>query len=524
MDGRRPPTVSELRTPATTRRRRDSNDVTNPTIRTETPRAWRIATGAGVAAALAVAAGAESASRQSAIGLAIVGAAATAVAAILALRLAARARAAESLALRDALTGLPNRALLDDRIDQALERARRTADAFALMVVDLDGFKEVNDIRGHEAGDQMLQSIARRLESVVRASDTVARVGGDEFVVLSIGTRTEEEAAALVGRLRQALRRPYRVDGGVVEIDASIGWALFPTDGATPAELLGRADIQMFATKRDANGGSSESRRGSLDAGIVREFESALSRNELVVHYQPVLDLRSGAVLGVEALIRRHHPRRGLLAPAEFVPHIERTPLIRALTLYVVAEALSAAHSWTRRAGGVGVSVNVPYRMIDDAELADGVLGLLATRGIDPRLLTLEIVPSGPCAGAELDRRVLEKLTSSGVRLSLDDFGRASSLAALRVLPLAEVKIDVGFVHGLGREGKDEAIVRNLIGLAHDLGLETVAEGVETREAWETLTTMGCNRAQGFFFQPALPADKLTEWLDHSWPALALAG
>ncbi len=490
----------------------------------ETTRGLGTAAAAGFGAALAVAAGAAAMRESSIVGIMIVVAAATAVAALFALRLVARARAAESLALRDTLTGLPNRALLDDRIDQALQRARRTADAFALMVVDLDGFKEVNDIRGHDAGDQVLRSIARRLESVVRASDTVARVGGDEFVVLSIDTGTEEEAAALVGRLRHALRRPYRVDGGIVEIDASIGWALFPADGATPEELLGRADVQMFATKRDSNDSSAAWRRGSLDAGIVREFESALTRNEVVVHYQPVLDLRSGEVQGVEALVRRHHPQRGLLAPAEFVPHVERTPLIRTLTLHVVADALDNARRWTRQVGEVGVSVNVPYRAIDDAELADGILALLETTGVDPRLLTLEIVPSGPGAGAELDQLVLEKLTRKGVRLSLDDFGRASSLVALRVLPLAEVKIDAGFVHGLGRGGNDEAIVRNLIGLAHDLGLKTVAEGVETRAAWDALAVMGCSRAQGFYVQPALPADKLTEWLDNSWPAVALAG
>jgi len=458
------------------------------------------------------------------VGIVIVFATATAVAAIFALHLVARANNAESLALRDTLTGLPNRALLDDRIDQALQRARRTADAFALMVLDLDGFKEVNDIRGHDAGDQVLRCIARRLESVVRASDTVARVGGDEFVILSIGTCTEEEAVVLVGRIRHALRRPYRVDGGIVEIDASIGWALFPADGATSEELLGRADVQMFATKRDSCDSSAVLRRGSLDAGIVREFESALTRDEVVVHYQPVLDLRTGAVHRVEALVRRNHPQRGMLAPAEFVPHVERTPLIRALTLHVVADALRSARLWNRQAGEIGVSVNVPYRTIDDAELAEGILGLLETTGVDPGLLTLEIVPSGPGAGAELDRLVLDRLTRNGIRLSLDDFGRASSLAALRVLPLAEAKIDAGFVHGLGGGGNAEAIVRNLIGLAHDLGLETVAEGVETRVAWNALVSMGCNRAQGFYVQPALPAEKLAEWLDRSWPAVALAG
>jgi len=482
------------------------------------------AAGAGLAAALAVAAGAAAMRESSVAGIVLVAAVATAVAAVFALHLVGRTRAAESLALRDTLTGLPNRALLDDRLDQALQRARRTADAFALMVVDLDGFKEVNDIRGHEAGDQVLQSISRRLESVVRASDTVARVGGDEFVVLSIGTGTEEETAVLVGRLRQALRRPYRVDGGIVEIDASIGWALFPTDGATSEELLGRADVQMFATKRDAGDSSSLSRRGSLDAGIVREFESALSRNEVVVHYQPVLSLRTGAVHGVEALVRRQHPLRGLLAPAEFIPHVERTPLIRTLTLHVVGEALRNARQWSAHAGELGVSVNVPYRMIDDEELAERIIGLLEATGTVPGVLTLEVVPSGPCAGAELDRGVIERLTRKGVRLSLDDFGRASSLAALRVLPLAEAKIDASFIQGLGRGDTNEAIVRNLVGLAHDLGLEAVAEGVETRTAWDLLAAIGCDRAQGFFVQPALPAQMLAEWCEHSWPAVALAG
>jgi diguanylate cyclase (GGDEF)-like protein len=479
---------------------------------------------AATAACVAVLGGAEAVKTPSPNALAVVlGVAAVAAAAFVA-RLSCRARSAESLALRDALTGLPNRSLLDDRLDQALQRCRRTADAFALMVVDLDGFKEVNDIRGHEAGDQVLQSVARRLESVVRASDTVARIGGDEFVVLSLGTGTEEEAAALVGRLRHALRRPYRVEGGVVEMDASIGWAIFPLDGARPEELLGRADAQMFATKRDSGDDSGIARRGSLDAGIVREFEAALEQNEVVVHYQPVIDLGSGSVIGVEALVRRRHPERGLLAPAEFVSHVERTPLIRALTLHVVAESLAAAGCWSPRAGDLRVSVNVPYRSIDDEVLADGIIGLLDSTGFRPSMLTLEVVPSGPGAGAELDREVLERLIRKGVRLSIDDFGRASSLAAARVLPLSEAKIDAGFVRGLGRGGTDEAIVRNLIGLAHDLQLETVAEGVETRVAWDAVATMGCDRAQGYYVQPPLPADELGVWLDTSWPAVAVAG
>jgi diguanylate cyclase len=491
--------------------------------RQKTTGALKAALIAGATAGIAVLAGAATYQHADPDDLVIVVVIASTASALTALRLVTRARAAEALALTDALTGLPNRALLDDRIEQAFRSARRTADSFALLVVDLGGFKEVNDIRGHDAGDQVLQSIARRLESVVRASDTAARVGGDEFVVLSLGTRTEDEAAALVGRLRHTLRRPYEVEGGVVEIDASIGWAIFPADGTTPEELLGRADVQMFATKRDAGDSSAATRRGSLDAGVVREFESALARNEVVVHYQPKLDLRTGAVMGMEALVRRLHPERGLLAPADFVPHVERTPLIRALTLHVLAVALADRNRW-RATGDLGVSVNVPYRSIDDIELADGILGLLETTGTAADALTLEIIPSGPGAGAELDPKVLERLTAKGVRLSLDDFGRASSLSALRALPVTEAKIDSGFVRGLGRSNAADTIVRNLIGLAHDLDLEVVAEGVETRAAWDLLGTFGCDRAQGFYIQPPLAADKLGDWLEHSWPAVAFAG
>jgi diguanylate cyclase (GGDEF)-like protein len=483
---------------------------------------WTL-TAAGVTA-LATVGAAALADRGRFAAAAVTAAALTVAVSALVLRLTRRIRSAESVALLDGLTGLPNRTLLDDRIAQSLHRSRRNGEPFALMVVDLDGFKEVNDIRGHDAGDRVLESIARRLESVVRASDTVARVGGDEFVVLSLGTRDEDEASALVGRLRKSLRRPYRVEGGIIEIDASIGWALFPSDGATPEELLGRADAQMFATKRDTSDESAVMRRGSLDAGIVREFETALDRNELVVHYQPVLDLASGTVHGVEALVRRTHPKRGIIPPAEFVPHVERTPVIRALTLYVVADALRNARRWGTRWDDLGVSVNVPYRMIDDPELAEGILGLVATTGVSPARLTLEIVPSGPGAGVELDQQVLEKLTCSGIHLSLDDFGRASSLAALRVLPLDEVKIDAGFVHGVGRSRRDDTIVRSLVHLAQSLGADVVAEGVETREAWDALAVMGCNRAQGFYIQAPLPAEHVIDWLEHSWPAVALAG
>jgi diguanylate cyclase len=428
-----------------------------------------------------------------------------------------RLRVAQSLALRDPLTGLPNRILLDDRVQQALHRSRRTGEPFAVLVVDLDGFKEVNDVRGHEAGDEVLGSIARRLEGVVRASDTVARIGGDEFVVLSLDTGDELEAAVLAGRLRQALRRRLEIRGGSVEIDASIGCALHPVDGTTTEELLGRADNRMYRAKRDTSEISSMPRRTSLDSWVVNEFQGALDRNELAVHYQPILDVSSGSVRAVEALVRRVHPQRGILLPAEFMPHVERTPLIRALTLHVVSEALRQAGRWEQHGHVLGVSVNTPYRVIDDPELVDGIAQLLAKTETPHQRLTLEIV--GGRTATALDRGMLEQLVRAGIRFSLDDFGMSSSLSVLRAVPLDEVKIDGGFVNGLGRHRVDHAIVQALVQLGHELGLDVVAECVESREAWETLAQLGCDHAQGFYVQAPVAADLLTEWLEDPWRA-----
>jgi diguanylate cyclase (GGDEF)-like protein len=431
-----------------------------------------------------------------------------------------RLRSARSQALRDPLTGLPNRVLLEDRIERALRLAQRTGERFTLIIVDLDGFKEVNDVRGHGAGDAVLRSLAKRFEAIVRASDTVARVGGDEFVILSVGTGNDEQAAALVGRLRHALRRPFRVEGNAVEIDGSLGWAVYPADGATADELLARADGQMYATKRDTSEDTLFLRRG-VDAGVIRDVESALHHNELVVVFQPILELHTGEPRSAEALVRRVLPDGTLLPPADFVPHVERTPLVRELTFVVIAEAIRATQLWASAGSDLGVSVNVPYKIVDDPQFVDGLTGLLRSASTPRGTLTLEVVPAGPGAGSELDEVVLGRLAELGVRLSLDDGGRAASFAALRVLPLDELKIDAGFVHGLGRSETDAALVRGLIEIGHSLGLTVVAEGVETREAWNVLGAWGCDYAQGFYVASPRPAAELVDWLRGRWPAVA---
>ena len=478
--------------------------------------AWALAQAALVlAAALVVIAFHETPDRLAA-ALAVTAMAASGCGVILNTRLVK----ARSQALRDALTGLPNRVLLEDRMEQALTRSRRTGEPFTLILVDLDGFKAVNDVHGHGAGDAVLRTLARRFEAILRASDTVARVGGDEFVVLSIGTGDDEPAAGLVGRLRHALRRPFRVNGATIEIAGSLGCAVFPTDGATADELLFRADGEMYAAKRDTSDATVLPRRG-VNVGIVRDVETALERNELVVFYQPIIDVRTGKPIAAEALVRRLSPERALVPPADFVPHIERSPLVRELTFLVVADALRSTQLWADAGHDLGVSVNVPYRLLDDPQFADGVARLLRSSGVGPSQLTLEVMPAGPGAGVELDEEVLTRLSELGVRLSLDDGGRAASFAALRVLPLDELKIDAAFVHGLGRSATDTALVHGLVEIGHELGLTVVAEGVETREAWRLLSELSCDYAQGFYVAVPRPADELVHWLDGAWPAVA---
>ncbi len=420
---------------------------------------------------------------------------------------------AEEVALRDPLTGLPNRLLLDDRIEQAIVRAERSEEAFAILAIDLDGFKEVNDIRGHEAGDQVLVATGARLGAIVRASDTVSRIGGDEFVVLSLGTRTEEEAAHLVTRIRAEIRAPYVVSGGLVEIDASVGIALFPDGGGSPVELLAQADSKMFESKRGAHAHDAPKRRGSLDVGIVREFEKALENDELVVHFQPIVEITTGVPVAAEALVRRVHPERGLVTPAEFLPHVERTSVMRELTLFVLGQAYAEVVRWRGLGRELTAHVNVPLRMIDDPVLAEGLAGLAIAHGVGPGRITLEVAAAGTGSGAELDRDVLVELRRRGARLALDDFGRGSSLAALRILPLDEVKVDASFVRDIGTSRASDAILGSLVNLAHDLGMTATAEGVESRSGLEALRGLSYDRVQGYVVNRPLPGDAFAEWL-----------
>jgi diguanylate cyclase (GGDEF)-like protein len=440
------------------------------------------------------------------------GTAAALVAAIGTDRLVGHLRSAQLAALSDPLTCLPNRALLADRVEQAVRRSQRSGEPFAVVVVDLDGFKNVNDHHGHAAGDEVLRTLARRFEDTVRTSDTVARVGGDEFVILSLGSRDEHEVAALVGRLRHVLRAPIPIGGDTgASVDASIGWAIFPTDGADADALLDRADEQMFQTKRQ-EGSASRLRGRRPSTAVLRSLEHALHQGRLVVHYQPVLDLTSGVARRAEALVRGCTTSRGVLTPVELAGSVEQTPLAAALSLNTVADALRRAEEWRSAGHPIGVAVNVPARALADDRFADGVGRLLNQTRTPVDVLTLEL-RAGDGTDAGLEAEAVQAVARLGVRISLADVIRSSSVAALRTVPLDELKIDATFVRGLVGTAADAAIVRALVDASRELGLEVVAEGVESPEALAELVRIGCNLAQGPFLAPVMPPDELLDWL-----------
>ena len=417
-----------------------------------------------------------------------------------------------SQAVTDALTGLPNRRLFADRAEQAVLRARRNGDRAAVMIVNLDRFKEVNDTLGHDAGDLMLREVARRLQAALRASDTIARLGGDEFAVLLPSLAGASAAETVAGVLGEALRPPVELDGLQLDIEASIGIALFPDHGEDASELLQRADVAMYQAKADAQAfrvyGSEDDDHSPERLTLAGDLRRALERRELVLNYQPKVRLQTGEMVGVEALMRWEHPERGPLAPEEFIPVAERTALIGPLTLHAIDTALAeCADAGAER---LTVSVNISARNLMDACFPRAVGAILARRGAPAGRLELEITETALMANPPRALEVLRRLDAMGVRLSIDDFGVGyTSLTYLRTLPISVLKLDRSFVHAMATEAADAAIVRSTIDLARDLGLEVVAEGIETAEVYETLRALGCALGQGFHIGRPVPIAEL---------------
>jgi predicted signal transduction protein with EAL and GGDEF domain len=363
-----------------------------------------------------------------------------------------------------------------------------------------------------------LVEIGRRLRETLRCSDTVARLGGDEFGVLISKPRGKRDVAVVIEKIRAALEQPVIVDGLGLPAEGSIGIAMYPRHGGDVETLLRHADVAMYAAKDEKAGyvfyDMSRSESDPARLTLVSELRRAIEQRELVLYYQPKAALSSGAVRSVEALLRWNHPTRGLVGPDEFIPLAQQTGLIKPLTLYVLDEALEQCRAWGREGMELGVAVNLSVRNLLDAEFPDQVRRLLDKHGVDPGLLELEITESTVLSDPVRTKRVLDKLDAMGVSLSIDDFGTGySSLAYLSQLPVNEIKIDRSFVMNMTECDNDAVIVRSTIDLARNLGLQVVAEGVETERAWDELSELGCTLAQGYYLSRPVPAPELTQWL-----------
>ena len=432
--------------------------------------------------------------------------------------LLAQAELNEYQALHDGLTGLANRTLFRNRIDHAVKTARRADARAAVLVMDLDGFKEINDSLGHAAGDELLVELGRRLEAALRASDTVARLGGDEFGVLLPNASVPDDVLRAVERMRQAIESPVNVQGLSLSLEASIGIALYPEDGEDVETLLQRADGAMYHAKEEKSGwafyDSSCSRQDTAGLTLMGELRRALDKRELVLYYQPKAMLADGEVHAVEALLRWNHPVRGLVPPDDFIPVAQQTGVIKPLTLYVIDEALRQCRAWQDDGLPLAIAVNLSARNLLDVDFPTQVAGLLERWEVDPSLLEFEITESAMLADPTRTKLILERLSGMGIRLSIDDFGTGySSLAYLKRLPVSEIKIDRSFVMNMDEDEDDATIVRSTIDLGRNLGLEVVAEGVETEQVWDRLKALGCTTAQGYFLSRAVPAPELRTWL-----------
>jgi diguanylate cyclase (GGDEF)-like protein len=424
----------------------------------------------------------------------------------------------EHQALHDSLTDLPNRTLFHDRVHQALTSARREHVPVAVMIMDLDRFKEVNDTLGHASGDELLKQVGLRLSESLRESDTVARLGGDEFGVLLPKVVDAEAAVAVARKLRTTLEEPFTIHGLALQMEASVGIALYPDHGGDVQSLLQRADVAMYVAKEHPAGCEVYTRERddySPDRlTLLTELRRAIDRGELVLHYQPKADLRTGEIHGVEALVRWLHPERGMIPPDEFIPPAQKTGVIGPLTMFVLDEALRQCRTWSLQGLELCVAVNLSTRNLLDLHLPEAVGELLARWEIPARLLELEITESTILADPVRAMQILSRLDEMGIRLAIDDFGTGySSLAYLKRLPVDELKIDKSFILGMDESENDEVIVRSTIDLGRNLGLRVVAEGVESAKAWSRLSQLGCNTAQGYYLSRPVPADELTQWL-----------
>ncbi|MGC4060438.1 MAG: bifunctional diguanylate cyclase/phosphodiesterase [Aquabacterium sp.] len=420
--------------------------------------------------------------------------------------------------VQDPLTGLATRLWLEDQLAAAVMRAEAKQRRLALLYIDLDGFKPINDSFGYACGDNLLREVGLRLQAMGRSTDTIARMGADEFLMLLDGDPDGASSALVADRIRHKLQRPYMVEGREVRLSCSIGIVLFPDHGPR-GKLIARADAAMMAAKHA--GGNMHC---FFDASMEHDAESAIDLQRdlrtaiesgvgLELYYQPKIDGRDGQLTGAEALLRWHHPGKGMVSPAVFIPVAERFGLIGALGQWVTDEACRQVRLWLDAGLPLHVAINLSVHQLRQADLVDRIRESLKRHRVPPELITFEITESGAMEDAQASLRIFERIAQTGVALSIDDFGTGySSLSYLRKLPASELKIDRSFVQDMDKEEDAKAIVRAVIKLAHALGLHVVAEGVETEAQQDILVRMGCDQLQGFLFARPMPAAKLLAW------------
>lgn len=433
----------------------------------------------------------------------------------------AQQRKLEHQALHDALTGLANRTLIMDRLERALERARQGKKPLALLLLDLDRFKEINDTLGHQAGDGLLREVARRLPAALRDGDSIGRLGGDEFALVLPAVTDLGKATAVATRTIESLKPPFEHEGLSLEMGASIGIALYPDHAEDAARLLRCADVAMYAAKTDhvpiAVYDQEKDENSLRNLSLTGELRTAIRDKTLFLAFQPKIDLRTRRVCGVEALARWIHPVHGFIPPDQFIARAEHTGLIQPLTAWALEAAMAGLTDLRRRIPELTMAVNISTRSLQDRSLPNEVMALIATWRIDPADITLEITESALMDNPERALDTLHRLHNIGVRVSIDDFGTGySSLAYLKSLPVGELKIDRCFVAHMHERERDAQIVRSTINLAHDLGLKVVAEGIETSAQLAALETYGCDIGQGYLFSKPLPGPDWLTWAETS--------
>jgi diguanylate cyclase (GGDEF)-like protein len=417
-------------------------------------------------------------------------------------------------ARHDPLTGLPNRKYLAERFEDLSRPDAGSRVGASLLMIDLDRFKDVNDALGHHCGDQLLVQVSRRLRRAVRAGDTAVRLGGDEFAILMPGVSGVEHAMVLAARVRTVFEEPFEVEGIDLDVEASVGVAMMEADFAT---TLRHADVAMYVAKRQGLGvfgyDPSEDHNSPQRLALLSELRAAIKHHDLVLHFQPKLRLATNEVVGVEALVRWCHPVRGLIPPNDFVPLAERTGLIRPLTRYVLDAAIAQQRTWIDAGRPVPIAVNLSARNLTEKGLVGYVVRALRRYDVPPALLELEITESSVMTAPSRARQLVTEFRELGIRVAIDDFGTGfTSLAALKDLPVSELKVDRSFVMGMAEHDRDAHIVRTVVQLSHALGITAVAEGVEDPVVLSALSALGCDVVQGYHFSRPLAAEDFSAW------------